>query len=86
VAEERKPFLLRLPPDLHRALQAWAEQEMRSVNGQIEYLLRDALRRRAGGGGSAGEGGIAGGRGSAGENDPQERTSAKERRPARPGS
>jgi hypothetical protein len=42
---ERKPFLLRLPPDLHQALQAWADDELRSLNGQIEYLLRDALRR-----------------------------------------
>ena len=43
---ERKAFLLRLPPDLHRELQAWAEQEMRSLNGQIEYLLREEVRRR----------------------------------------
>ena len=42
----RKPFLLRLPPDLHDELRAWADQELRSLNGQIEYLLRDALRRR----------------------------------------
>ncbi len=47
---ERKPFLLRLPPELHREIQAWAEQEMRSVNGQIEYLLREAVRARRGGG------------------------------------
>ena len=43
---DRKPFLLRLPPDLHRELQAWAEQELRSLNGHIEYLLREAVRRR----------------------------------------
>ena len=42
---ERKPFLLRLEPGVHQALQAWAEDELRSLNGQIEYLLRDALRR-----------------------------------------
>ena len=42
---ERKPFLLRLEPGIHRALQAWADDELRSLNGQIEYLLRDALRR-----------------------------------------
>lgn len=43
---DRKAFLLRLPPETLRALRAWATQEMRSVNGQIEYLLRDALRRQ----------------------------------------
>ncbi len=43
---ERKPFLLRLPPKLHDELKRWAAQEMRSLNGQIEYLLRDALRQR----------------------------------------
>ncbi len=43
---ERKPFLLRLPPKLHDELKRWAAQEMRSLNGQIEYLLREALRQR----------------------------------------
>lgn len=42
---ERKPFLLRLEPGLHQALQRWADDELRSLNGQIEYLLREALRR-----------------------------------------
>ena len=42
---ERKPFLLRLEPGVHRALQGWADDELRSLNGQIEYLLREALRR-----------------------------------------
>jgi hypothetical protein len=41
---ERKPFLLRLDPAVHGALQRWADDELRSLNGQIEYLLRDALR------------------------------------------
>ncbi len=45
---DRKPFLLRLPPELHRELQAWAEQELRSLNGHIEFLLREAVKRRAG--------------------------------------
>jgi hypothetical protein len=45
---ERKPFLLRLPPKLHEELRRWAAQEMRSLNGQIEYLLREALRKRLG--------------------------------------
>ena len=43
---ERKKFLLRLPPKLHEELRGWAEQEMRSLNGQIEYLLREAVLRR----------------------------------------
>lgn len=42
---ERKPFLVRLDPALHDALQRWAADELRSLNGQIEYLLRDALRK-----------------------------------------
>ena len=44
----RKPFLLRLPEDLHKELQSWADQELRSLNGHIEFLLRDAVRRRRG--------------------------------------
>jgi hypothetical protein len=45
-AEGRKPFLLRLPPDLLTALEKWAADDLRSVNGQIEYLLRQAVARR----------------------------------------
>lgn len=41
---DRKTFLLRLDPALYDALQRWADAELRSVNGQIEYLLRQALR------------------------------------------
>ncbi len=41
----RKPFLLRLDPAVHDALASWAAAEFRSVNGHIEFLLRDALRR-----------------------------------------
>ncbi len=41
---ERKPFLLRLDPRTMRALRAWATDDLRSLNGQIEYLLRRALR------------------------------------------
>ena len=44
VAEERKSFLLRLPPELWKELEKWAADELRSVNGQIEYLLRQAVR------------------------------------------
>lgn len=40
---ERKPFLLRMDPELFGALQKWADDELRSLNGQIEYLLRRAL-------------------------------------------
>lgn len=39
----RKPFLLRLDPKTHEALQCWADAEMRSLNAQIEFLLRRAL-------------------------------------------
>jgi hypothetical protein len=41
---ERKAFLLRVDPAVLEALQAWANDELRSLNGQIEYLLRQALR------------------------------------------
>ena len=41
---ERKPFLLRLDPETFAALQRWAADDLRSVNGQIEFLLRRALR------------------------------------------
>jgi len=45
----KKSFLLRIDPKLWAELDQWAQQEMRSVNGQLEYLLRDAVRRRKGG-------------------------------------
>jgi hypothetical protein len=41
---ERKAFLLRVDPAVLEALQAWANDDLRSLNGQIEYLLRQALR------------------------------------------
>jgi hypothetical protein len=44
VASERKPFLLRMDPELHASLQKWADDELRSLNGQIEFLLRRALQ------------------------------------------
>lgn len=43
---ERKAFLLRMDPALWAELEAWAQAELRSVNGQIEYLLREAVKRR----------------------------------------
>lgn len=42
---ERKAILLRLDPAVHDALQKWAADEMRSVNAQIEVLLRNELKR-----------------------------------------
>ncbi len=44
----RKSLLIRIDPRLHEELVAWAEQEFRSVNGQIEFLLREAVSRRRG--------------------------------------
>jgi hypothetical protein len=40
---ERRSFLLRLDPAVHEALQRWAAEDLRSLNGQIEFLLRQAL-------------------------------------------
>jgi hypothetical protein len=45
---ERKSFLIRLPVELLDELNRWAKDDLRSVNGQIEFLLRDALRRHRG--------------------------------------
>ena len=42
----RKSFLLRISPTLYEALESWAKQELRSVNGQVEYLLQQAVRKR----------------------------------------
>ena len=42
---ERKPFILRLDPALHDALQRWAGDELRSLNAQIDFLLRRALEQ-----------------------------------------
>jgi hypothetical protein len=41
---ERKAFLVRLDPAVLAALQRWANDDLRSLNGQMEYVLRDALR------------------------------------------
>lgn len=43
---KRKPFLLRMNPKLWDDLDAWAQEEMRSVNGQIEFLLKQAVNKR----------------------------------------
>jgi hypothetical protein len=41
---DRKPFLLRLDPTVYDALQRWAAADLRSLNAQIEFLLRKALK------------------------------------------
>ena len=45
---ERKAFLLRIDPGLWAELEAWAADELRSVNGQIEYVLKQAMMKRKG--------------------------------------
>lgn len=42
----RKAFLLRIDPEVLASVQRWADEELRSLNGQIEYLLRRALQER----------------------------------------
>jgi hypothetical protein len=42
----KKPFALRLDPALHAAIERLAAQELRSVNAEIEFLLREALKKR----------------------------------------
>ncbi len=44
--KQRKSFLLRMDPALYEALEKWAQQELRSLNGQIEYLLKEAVAKR----------------------------------------
>jgi hypothetical protein len=44
----RKAFPLRVNPELYEELRKWAEAEFRSVNGQIEFLLQQAVRERTG--------------------------------------
>ena len=46
--KERKAFLMRIDPALWEELEAWAEDELRSVNGQIELILRQAVQKRRG--------------------------------------
>jgi len=41
---DRKPFLLRIDRDVLQAVQRWADDDLRSLNGQIEFLLRRALK------------------------------------------
>jgi hypothetical protein len=46
--DSRKSFLLRIDPELWADLESWASAELRSVNGQIEYLLKQAVSKRKG--------------------------------------
>ena len=41
---QRKPFLLRIDPEVLEAVQRWADDDLRSLNAQIEFLLRRAVR------------------------------------------
>ena len=45
---KRKSFLLRIDTEMYQQLEAWAQQELRSVNSQIEFLLKQALAKRLG--------------------------------------
>jgi len=64
---ERKSFLLRVDPDLLEKVQRWANDDLRSLNGQIEFLLRRALRES--GRELVREDGAAPGRGTEGSSD-----------------
>ncbi len=44
--EGRKAFLIRIDPQLLKELEAWSQDELRSVNGQIEYILKQAVQKR----------------------------------------
>jgi hypothetical protein len=48
VSEQRKPFLLRIPPDLLKELEKWAADDLRSANAQMEFILRQAVAKRKG--------------------------------------
>ncbi len=47
--KEKKSILLRLSPTLYKELAAWAEDDFRSINSQIEYLLAQAVNKRLNG-------------------------------------
>ncbi len=44
--KDKKQILLRLSPSLWKELAAWAEDDFRSINGQIEYLLNECVKKR----------------------------------------
>lgn len=43
---EKKSFVIRIKPEMYDALERWAADEFRSVNGQIEYLLDEAIKKQ----------------------------------------
>ena len=45
---QRKSFLLRIDAEMWKALERWAQEELRSVNGQIEYILKEAVSKKYG--------------------------------------
>lgn len=45
LSKDRQAFILRISPDILKALEQWAADDFRSVNGQIEYLLNEALKK-----------------------------------------
>lgn len=45
MAGQKKSFLLRIDPQIYDALEKWSNDEFRSVNAHVEYLLRDSLKR-----------------------------------------
>ena len=55
MAEEKKQIPLRLSAKLYAQVAAWAEDDFRSVNGQIEYLLSECVRQRKKNGAYVGE-------------------------------
>ncbi len=46
MANEKKAFVLRVSAEMLKELERWAQEEFRSTNGQIEFLLSDALKKR----------------------------------------
>jgi hypothetical protein len=46
MAAEKKAFVLRINPETLKELERWAQEEFRSVNGQVEYILNEALKKR----------------------------------------
>ena len=52
---ERKPFLLRIDREILEAVQRWADDDLRSLNGQIEFILRKALKETKRGEGGKGD-------------------------------
>jgi hypothetical protein len=70
----RKPFLLRIDPTVLEAVQRWANDDLRSLNAQIDFLLRKALREAGRARAAAGDGTATGalGGGSAGDDGKDE--------------